>query len=182
MKAAEEWKPVFRYENSYQVSNLGNVRSIIKSKIINQYCHKYCRVSLTNGSKATNFLVHRLVAEAFITNPENKPQINHINGIKNDNRAENSEWVTQSENMLHAYNTGLATAPKGDRHYAKKGSDFINGKSKAIINTETNVIYASIAKASIASGIPSKSLAKKLLGTRTNNTSFRYVHNPIVTP
>lgn len=82
----------------------------------------YCVVSLLNGGKASKRFVHRLVAQAFIPNPENKSTVNHINGNKTDNRVENLEWATQSENNAHAYRTELATPHRinGDK----------NGRSK----------------------------------------------------
>lgn len=67
----------------------------------------YLGVVLCKNGKTKLIAVHRLVAMHFIPNPENKPQVNHKNGVKNDNAAENLEWVTQSENMKHAVKTGL---------------------------------------------------------------------------
>lgn len=98
----------------YFVSNFGNVKSIkenykdklLKGRLTN--CG-YLRVALWKNKKQKDFAVHRLVALAFIPNPENKPQINHINCIKHDNRVENLEWNTESENMIHSYSNGRNT-------------------------------------------------------------------------
>ena len=101
----EIWKPIVGYEGLYEVSNLGNVRSLNynhtnKPKLLKQdLCNNNnLRVTLYNRTKK-RFLVHRVVAEAFIPNPYNKPEIDHINTIRTDNRVENLRWVTHSENM-----------------------------------------------------------------------------------
>jgi hypothetical protein len=102
----EIWKDVVWYEWEYQVSNLWNVKSIkfSKEKILKTVINKwYMRLLLCKNWKSLNKQVHRLVAQAFVPNPENKPQVNHINWIKSDNKVSNLEWCTSSENVLHCF-------------------------------------------------------------------------------
>lgn len=118
----ENWKKVIGFEDLYEVSNLGNVRGIerqikhykggfrvqkavLKSQRIG--VDGYMKIGLRKDAVRHTFRVNRLVANAFIDNPNNKPLVNHINGIKTDNRAENLEWVTNSENTTHALSLGL---------------------------------------------------------------------------
>jgi hypothetical protein len=122
----EIWKNVVGLEDSYMVSNLGRVKS--KERTIQQNSRWGTKIDkpypekLLNPQTNRNYLyvnangnktIHRMVAKAFIPNPEIKPEINHINGVKTDNRLENLEWVTRSENAIHAVKTGLTVIKKG---------------------------------------------------------------------
>ena len=118
----ETWKDVEGFENVYQISNLGRLKrleTIIKSKYMGKYnrnVHKYEKIinvnkneryykyTLKYKNKKRVATIHRLVAEAFIPNPNNLPQVNHIDGNKHNNNVENLEWCTQSQNIRHAQN------------------------------------------------------------------------------
>lgn len=103
----EQYKDIIGYEWIYQISNIWNIKSLkfMDNKIIKLQINKrwYIKVVLWNNKIPRNFLVHRLVAITFISNPENKPQVNHINWIKSDNRVENLEWCNASENAKHSF-------------------------------------------------------------------------------
>lgn len=118
----EKYKDIPNYEGLYQVSNLGNIKSVarsytnskgkaynIKERILKlTISNGYYSVTLNNKSKK-RFTIHRLVAQVFISNPENKEEVNHKDGNKLNNCYNNLEWCTKSENTLHAYRIGLMT-------------------------------------------------------------------------
>jgi hypothetical protein len=120
----EIWKDIEGYQGSYQVSNLGRVKSLLNSKeiILKPINSKgYSSVFLSNGKGTVKkFKIHRLVCICFLPNLENKPQVNHINGIKTDNRLENLEWSDNSSNQIHAIKTGLKVMKYGSNHGMSK--------------------------------------------------------------
>ena len=131
----EEWRDVVGFEDYFKVSNLGRVFSKRTNKILKQTMLKTGYASFATrigGRKGQThcFRVHILVAKAFISNPENKAQVNHINGIKTDNRLDNLEWVTASENMQHAYKSGLV-----------KRNLLMSNDNPKIKLTEADVLY-----------------------------------------
>lgn len=134
----EIWKPCPEFEDHYEVSNLGRIRSkavfiphdgmfnkdvggyIKKIKLHNQQMNRYgyLHTKLCKYGKCVHRTVHRLVAKAFIPNPDNLVQVNHIDGDKTNNTVSNLEWVSRSQNIKHAYSTGLMNSDhlKGSKH------------------------------------------------------------------
>ena len=125
----EIWRKIEGYEGLYEVSNLGQVRSFYsgEAKILKPWVDKdgYLTVTLYKNGKGYAKKVHRLVAVAFIPNIDNKPQVNHIDGNKQNNTVDNLEWVTSKENIQHAWNTGLSRMTK---EHKKKLSESHKGK------------------------------------------------------
>lgn len=131
----EQWKSISGYEN-YRVSNLGNCKSGDNVLVNKMDTVGYLIICVSKKSKSKTFRIHRLVATAFIPNPENKPQVNHKNGVKTDNRVDNLEWVTRSENINHAFKNGLINL-KGERHSATKVNNEGVLKIRALANSGT---------------------------------------------
>jgi len=127
----EIWKDIVGYEGMYQVSNRKRVKSLsrivkrndgkirtISERILKQsVANGYLNVGLSKNAKLKTYTVHRLVAIAFIPNPDNLPMINHLDGDKTNNYVSNLEWCTGRENSLHAIRNGLFVAPNGINHY-----------------------------------------------------------------
>lgn len=142
MENNEEWENIDGYNGIYQISNTGRVKSATrngtKGGFIEGFISSgYKRVVLTMNGVRKTILVHRLVAQAFIPNPENKPEIDHINTVRDDNRVENLRWVTEKENSNN-YLTLMKfkESRTGFRHhlYGVKGID--NPCSKRVIQED----------------------------------------------
>ena len=126
----EIWRDIEGYEGLYQVSDQGRVKSLVRKGRKSERILKpgvmhdgYVGVNLYSGGKPKTLKVHRLVCEAFHENPDNKPQVNHINEIKTDNRASNLEWCTRKQNINHgSRNERVAKAQsKPVAQYAQDG-------------------------------------------------------------
>ena len=166
---AEVWKDIQGYEGLYQVSNLGRVKSLgrfIDRLVYGNYwqeerilkLHKtkygYLMVELRKNKKPKNFLVHRLVAMTFISNPENKPQIDHINADKTNNSVNNLRWVTAKENVNNPLNMAHLIG-KNHPMFGKKHSEETkeklrganNPRARKVKNIETKEIFDTVTDA-----------------------------------
>jgi hypothetical protein len=115
IKLIMEWYDLIGYAGLYKINKAGQVLSLRRNRLmterIDNFGYKY--VMLTKNKKQQFKNVHRLIALMFIQNPESKPQVNHVNGNKQDNSLLNLEWVTARENIVHGYKNGLLRQKKG---------------------------------------------------------------------
>lgn len=173
MNENEVWKPVVGYEGLYEVSNFGNVKSLdhyvttnrkVKGKIqsftwlskgkvlkFGKRSDDYKDVSLTKYGVSCNVCVHRLVAEAFIPNPNNLPEVNHLDGNKANNNSTNLEWASYSENNIHAVYSGL------------------NSQAIKVICNETGEIYPSYAEAERKLNLPLGTISTEIRNEKFNH-------------
>lgn len=173
----EIWKDVIGYEGLYKISSAGRVFSCPKKWFFGRYKHReqhhdgiiikprkciwgYGIVGLRKDNKYSIKKIHRMVAEAFIENPLNKREVNHINGDKSCNEVWNLEWSTPKENVNHAFKIGLAKRGEG-RHNAR-----------IVLNTQTGIFYGTIKEAAESTTIKKSYLSLILSGKRRNKTSF----------
>ena len=173
----EKWLSITELQGNYEVSNEGRIRSVFKvikksdntvytrkPKIIKcQLREGYQRVRLCIDNVRITKTVHRLVAKYFIDNPNNLPQVNHINAIKSDNRIENLEWCSASENIIHAIKNGLRKTAIG------------KNKPKMVLDINTGIYYKSLREASMLKNIHYSSLQHQINGKVSNRSGLIYV-------
>lgn len=155
----EEWRDIVGYKGIYQVSNLGNIKSIERTRIngrrykekflFTHLINGYAVVSLFKNGKQKNYKVHRLVAQAFIPNPFNKPCVDHIDTNKMNNKSDNLKWVTYQENSDN---------PISSRR--QKNAVSMTGR-KAVVQYDRNKV--------LLNTFPSEALAEKITGVKASS-------------
>ena len=203
----EIWKPIKDYEGLYEVSSIGRVRSM---SYTNQHgtfdrviilkgwiCGGYPCIQLTKNNEKKTFKIHRLVAETFIPNPNNLPEVDHINTVRDDNRVENLRWVTHKENMnneLTKLNIGKSVANENNGMYgkyhseetknkmskiAKKGED--NPKSIKVVQLDKNTnelikIWDSLNEAEKKEGYHARCISACCKGKRKTHKRYKWMY------
>jgi len=171
----EIWKDIQGYEGLYQVSNLGNIKSLkrldsigrrVRERILKFKTnrHGYHNVQLYNNGESKALKVHRIVALAFIEKKQERLEVNHIDGVKTNNNVSNLEWCNRSENVKHSYSSSL-------RFSKKKGNHAL---ARVVLNTETGIYYDCIKDAALSIGVEYDTLRARLNGRCRNKTSFIY--------
>lgn len=178
----EIWKDIVGYEGMYMVSNLGNVKSVARIVKCNKGKREMNGVIRTlrisnNGYPIVSirksiYTIHRLLAIAFIPNPENKPVVNHKDGNKLNNNVNNLEWCTHSDNIKHAFKMGLKMPSK--TQLGKKGGN--HNKAIPVLqfnkNGEFVKEYPSLTDASIETGVPMKNISLTLHNYQKTSGGF----------
>lgn len=177
-----EWMPVLEFPG-YEVSSNGEVRSLNynregKTKLLTPSFdkNKYLKVGVTKEKKLYNRYVHRLVAAAFLPNPENKPSINHKNGIKTDNKVSNIEWCTVSENNKHCIRVlGRKVPPPFFK--GKRGKDIPYSRPVKQLNKKTGEVlgvFESCTEAAEKTGIDNSIIGKAAKGVQKTAGKFKW--------
>jgi hypothetical protein len=178
----EIWKDIQGYEGCYKISNFGNAMALkreysangakmfTEEKVLKKRnsTDGYFRAALTLRGKRKDVGIHRLVAMAFIDNPENKLEVNHKDGIKTNNHVSNLEWSTRKEQMKHAYDMGLNSIVKNMENRPPS-------TGKVVIDYFTGIFYESARQAAKARGMNYSTLKAMLTNRNSNRSGIHYV-------
>lgn len=167
----QTFKTINNYPN-YEINSLGIIKNIKTNKILKPIITKYgyCIVGLYNNKKMKRIPIHRLIGIHFIPKLDNKyVEINHIDGNKQNNNISNLEWCTRSENILHAYKTGLKKRKNNSELQQERLKNKISIK---VIDTNTLIIYKSIREAALNNNLTTSYLGLMLNNKRKNKTNL----------
>lgn len=165
----ETWKPIIGYEGLYEVSNYGNIRSLFRyKKVLKPWPTSigYLMVYLSKDNSRKAFLVHRLVASAFLENPDNKPQVNHLDEDRTNNNVSNLEWCTRKEN--HNYGSHKKKLSKAHINHPKKSKSI----AQCTKDGELISVFPSISEATRKTGISKSNICACCQGKRNTCKGF----------
>jgi hypothetical protein len=167
-----DWRVVSEYPG-YSVNKQGDILNNDTKKQLKptKFSNGYMFVTLCDENGHHKNSVHRLVAKAFVDNPKGYDYVNHIDGNKSNNKAENLEWCTQSENMKHAYGTGLQKPIRSQIEYSLSRS--AEKRKRPVRNSETGACYSSIIECANAEGVTHSAISFHLSG-RAKKCRFEY--------
>lgn len=188
----EIWKDIKDYEGLYQISNLGRLKALEKTiwngqgylyfpekiRKLNPDKDGYLNITLSNKGEAKTFKIHRLVAEAFLPNSDDLPEVNHKDGDKTNNNVSNLEWCTRKENQRHAFRIGLINQ-NGERNpmYGRLGADNPNSIPIYQLNKYTGDIireYDSLASAGRDLGVNTGKICLVCQGKRDSAYGYKW--------
>ncbi len=176
----EIWVKIKKFEGLYLASNTGLIKSLInKGRLLKPGLSRgYKTVVLYKNKKSRTYLVHRLIAESFILNPENKRTVNHKDGDKLNNNLSNLEWATHKENVTHSWETGLSKISDYQRKLASKlqslRADAERNGNKMVINLENGIFYNSISSAARSRDLKYETFKCKL-NSKSNKTAYKLI-------
>lgn len=172
---AENKRYVIETYPEYTITGRGDVYGKSDNLLKHDITHDgYHRVTLYKDNKPKHCPVHRLVAETFIPNPENKPTVNHIDGNKANNSISNLEWSTHSENSQHAYDNGLNRCHFTDDDRRRAGRTKAEKSSKPVRVIDTGEVYPSVSECARAKGLDSGNISACCNGNRKRHHGLRF--------